>query len=99
MGRFLLDSLIVVFLLLIGISVFAPLNKKEDSLSHIISEFEQDVSTGNIIKDGVIEEVDIGTRRQTNVVANLNSKFVNAVVGGANNLFELGINILRRIIG
>ena len=96
MQRLLLEGGIVVLLVLIGISVFVP--SKEDVTQNVIVEFEDSVMNGEVIVDGVISDVEVGKEYDTNFISKINSKIANSIVNGLNNMFEIGMKLLRKVI-
>ena len=96
MQRLLLEGGIVVLLVLIGISVFVP--SKEDVTQNVIVEFEDSVANGEVIVDGVISDVEVGKEYDINFISKINSKIANSIVNGLNNMFEIGMKILRKVI-
>lgn len=96
MGRVLLEGSIIVLLVLIGVSIFVP---QENNVSNIITEFEDSVENGNMVNDGQIENVEISIEDSSNLISKINCKIANSIVNGLNNIFELGMKILRDVIG
>ena len=96
MGRLLLESSIVVLLVLIGISIFMP--SKESSAQNIIVEFEETVESGAIVQDGVMNNVEVSEQDDSNFISRLNSKIANTIVNGLNNIFDVGMRLLRKVI-
>lgn len=96
MGKVLLEGGIIVFLVLIGISIFIPDNG--NSINNIIVEFEQSVESGNVVDDGEIENVEISKSNSASFIAKFNGKVANSIVNGLNNVFEFGIKFLRKVI-
>lgn len=95
MSRILLEGGIIVLLVLIGISVFIP---ESNNINDVIVDFENSVENGEIVNDGVIEDVEINSEEDVNFVSKINCKIGNAIVSGFNSLFELGIRIVRVIV-
>jgi len=96
MHRLLLEGGIVVLLVLIGISIFVP--SKEDVMQGVIVEFEDAVVNGEVVVDGELSDVEISELDESNFISKLNSKIANTLVNGINNVFELGVKLLRKVI-
>lgn len=96
MSRILLEFVIVVFLVLIGISIFIP--GGGNGVDDIIVDYESSIESGEIIEDGGIEKVEVVVDDESNLIARLNSKIANSIVNGLNSVLDLGIRFLRKII-
>jgi hypothetical protein len=95
MKRILLEGGIVILLVLVGISVFVP---KGNDVSNIIFDLENDLESDKEIEDGIMDNVETGLYDDSNFIARINGKITNAIVNGLNNLLDLGMVILRKII-
>ena len=96
MGRVLLEGSIIVLLVLIGVSIFVP---QENNISNVITEFENSVESGNIVNDGQIENIETSIEDNSNLISRINCKIATSIVNGLNSIFEIGMNILRDVIG
>ena len=96
MSRVLLEGGIIVLLVLMGISVFIP---NESGVSDVVVEFENSIESGNSVEDGELADVIIGNEENSNFIARLNCKIANIIVDGLNSIFDIGISVLREIIG
>lgn len=96
MGRILLEGGIIILLVLMGISIFIP--DSSNDVSKIIVEFEDSVSSGEIVSDGEIENVEISKKESSNFIAEINCKVANAIVNGINSVFDIGIKFLRKVV-
>lgn len=94
MGKILLEGGIIVLLVLIGVSVFIP---EDNNINDVIVDFESSIENGEIVNDGVIEDVEIDDEN-INFVSKINCKIGNAIVNGLNSIFDLGIRIIRVIV-
>lgn len=96
MSRILLEGGIIVLLVLIGISVFIP--DGNNDVQNVIVDFENSIEGGDVVNDGVLENVEISKSDNSNFVSKLNCKIANTIVNGLNSVFEIGIKILRKVI-
>ncbi len=96
MGRILLEGGIVILLVLLGISIFIP--SSNGSVENVIVEFEGAVESGEIVSDGVIDNVEVSEESNSNFISKVNCKIANALVNGLNSMFEIGIRFLRKVI-
>lgn len=96
MERILIESGIIVLLVLIGISVFIP--DEGNSTQTVITEFENSIESGNVIEDGIIEDVDVSIEDSSNFIARVNCKIASTIVKGLNSIFDIGIKMLRKVI-
>lgn len=95
MGRVLLEGGIIILLVLIGISVFIP---SGNDVNDVIVEFENSLESGSVVEDGNIEDVEIASSDNSNLISRLNCKIANAIVNGLNSILDLGIKFLRKVI-
>ena len=96
MHRLLLEGSIVVLLVLIGISVFVP--SREEITQDVIVNFEDTVTNGEVVEDGEMDDVEISEAGEINLISRINSKVANTLVNGLNNMFEIGMKLLRKAI-
>ena len=95
MGRVLLEGGIIILLVLIGISVFIP---SGNEVNDVIVEFENSLESGSVVEDGNIEDVEITSSDNSNLISRLNCKIANAIVNGLNSILDLGVKFLRKVI-
>ena len=95
MKRVLLEGGIIILLVLIGISVFIP---SGNEVNDVIVEFENSLESGSVVEDGNIEDVEITSSDNSNLISRLNCKIANAIVNGLNSILDLGVKFLRKVI-
>ena len=95
MSKILLEAGIIVLLVLIGISIFIP---ESNNINDVIVDFENSVENGEIVDDGIIENIEINDEEDVNFVSKINCKIGNAIINGLNSVFELGVRFIRIIV-
>ena len=96
MSRLLLEGGIIVLLVLIGVSIFV--GDSSQGVESVIVEFESSIEKGEEIEDGNLEDVKISKENNSNFVSKVNCKIANTIVNGLNNIFELGMKVLRVVL-
>ena len=95
MSKLLLEGGIIALLVLIGISIFIP---SGNDVNDLIVDFENSVESGSIIEDGQMENVEVSINDNANFVSKINCKIANVIVNGLNQIFEIGVTIIRKVI-
>ena len=100
MSRFVLDSMVVLLLLLIGISFLGDdgdSKSNEVSINQVIEDFESDVSNDEILDDGygVVDE----TSYSSNKISGVTSSIGGFIVDGATFAVDIIQKIIKSVIG
>lgn len=100
MSRFVFDSLIVVLLLLVCVSLISTGNSdsKQEEMNAIINDFENDVSSGVVIEDGYGLEDPIVSYKG-NGISSITYSIGSFIVDGANYGVDMVIKVIQMIVG
>lgn len=100
MSRFVLDSMVVLLLVLVGVSFIGDSGSSkgnEISIDQVIDDFESDVEDGNIVEDGygIVDDEAYSTNRLSNVTSSVGE----LIVDGANFALDMIQKIIKSIVG
>lgn len=100
MSRFVLDSMVILLLVLIGISFLGDGGSntvEEVSINQVIEDFENDVSNGEVVEDGygVIDE----TSYTSNRISGVTSSIGGFIVDGAAFAVDIIQKIIKSVVG
>ena len=100
MSRFVLDTMVILLLLLIGVSFLGDGGSgasEEVSINQVIEDFESDVSDGEVIDDGygVVDE----SSYSTNKISGFTSSVGGFIVDGATFAVDIIQKIIKSVVG
>ena len=100
MSRFVLDTMVVLLLVLVGVSFIGDStnsNKSDVSINQVIDDFENDIDDGNVIEDGygIVNEEAYRTNRLSNVTSSVGG----FIVDGADFALDMIQKLIKSIVG
>lgn len=100
MSRFVLDTLVILLLLLVGISILGEdesITNQEVSINQVIQDFENDVTDGNVVSDGygVVDEKSYSTNRLSSITSTIGG----FIVDGASFALDLVQKVVKSVVG
>lgn len=94
MNKRIIQAFIVLIVILFGVSLISESNDKIDAKKSIDS-FEESVSNDKEIENGSMVEVNVIEEDSSNLISDINSKIASIVVGGLNQIFNIGIKLIE----
>ena len=100
MSRFVLDTMVILLLLLIGVSFLGDDGSsasEEVSINQVIDDFENDVSNNEIVDDGygVVDEKSYSS----NKISGVTSSVGGFIVDGASFVVDIIQKIIKSVVG
>ena len=100
MSRFVLDTMVILLLLLIGVSFLGDDGSsasEEVSINQVIDDFENDVSKNDIVDDGygVVDEKSYSS----NKISGVTSSVGGFIVDGASFVVDIIQKIIKSVVG
>ena len=94
MGRFLLDAMFVLIIIMIG-SLLITNDEKSDDINDELQNFDALIVNGNVVEDGYLENADKVIYDDGNLVALMGDKLSDGIVNGVN----FGVDLISKAIG
>ena len=98
MNKRIIQAFIILIVILFGVSVISESNRQVGS-NQSINKFEEMVSNGEEVENGVLEEVEIFKEDSSNLLSTINSKIASFIVVGLNKILRLGIKVIDKLAG
>jgi len=100
MSRFVLDTMVVLLLVLVGVSFIGDSGSsksKEISINQVIDDFENDVDDGNVVEDGydIVDEEAYCSNRLSGVTSSIGG----LIVDGANFALDIIQKLIKSVVG
>ena len=100
MSRFVLDTMVVLLLVLVGVSFIgdgSDSKGKDVSINQIIDDFENDVDDGNVIEDGY--DIVSDDAYSSNGLSNVTSSIGGFIVDGAGFALDIIQKLVKSVVG
>ena len=94
MGRFLLDAMFVLIIIMIG-SLLITNDEKSVDINDELQNFDALIVNGNVVEDGYLENADKVIYDDGNLVALMGDKLSDGIVNGVN----FGVDLISKAIG